>query len=201
MLDHTKEKEQTILKAARERFAHYGFSKVTMDEIAMDVEMGKASLYYYFPTKENIFRAVIQQEQNQFIEVVETILAKNISVSQKLIEYVEKRVGVFQELLNLGTLNVHSYFDTKSIYKNLFDDFHCQELKIMERLFQEGKRNGEFKKSVSKDAPQLLLHVLQGLRIRILRQLKGGKSDTKYLDQLKNEMSLFINIFIEGIKA
>ena len=123
MLDHTKEKEQTILKAARERFAHYGFSKVTMDEIAMDVEMGKASLYYYFPTKENIFRAVIQQEQNQFIEVVETILAKNISVSQKLIEYVEKRVGVFQELLNLGTLNVHSYFDTKSIYKNLFDDF------------------------------------------------------------------------------
>jgi len=201
MLDHTKEKERVILKAARERFAHFGFSKVTMDEIAKDVDMGKASLYYYFPTKESVFRSVIQQEQNHFIEVVDQILAKNISVSQKLSEYVEKRLEVFQDLLNLGTLHVHSYFDAKSIYQNLFDDFHNQELMIMKRLFLEGKKKGEFKKSTSKDAPQLLLHVLQGLRIRILRKLRGAKSDTKHLHQLKNEMSLFINIFLEGIKA
>ena len=201
MLDHTKEKERVILKAARERFAHFGFSKVTMDEIAKDVDMGKASLYYYFPTKESVFRSVIQQEQNHFIEVVDQILAKNISVSQKLSEYVEKRLEVFQDLLNLGTLHVHSYFDAKSIYQNLFDDFHNQELMIMKKLFLEGKKKGEFKKSTSKDAPQLLLHVLQGLRIRILRKLKGAKSDTKHLNQLKNEMSLFINIFLEGIKA
>ena len=42
-------KEKEILEAARSRFAHYGYSKVTMEEIALDVEMGKASLYYYFP--------------------------------------------------------------------------------------------------------------------------------------------------------
>ena len=86
-----------------------------MDEIAADVDMGKASLYYYFPAKEDLFRAVISQEQNQFIGAIEDILTKNISVSKKLVQYVEKRVDFFQDLLNLGTLNVHSYFDTKSI--------------------------------------------------------------------------------------
>ena len=69
-----KDKECAILKAARQRFAHYGYSKVTMDEIAADVEMGKASLYYYFPTKENLFQEVIVQEQDEFAEEIEKIL-------------------------------------------------------------------------------------------------------------------------------
>lgn len=200
-MENIKEKEKIILRAARERFAHYGFSKVTMDEIASDVDMGKASLYYYFPAKEDLFRAVISQEQNQFISTIENILAKDISVSQKLIEYVEERIGVFQELLNLGTLNVHSYFDSKSIYKSLFENFHSQELKLMEKLFLEGKQKGEFNKSISEDVPQLLLHILQGLRLRMLRKLKGKSNDAKYVNQLKKEMSLFIRIFIEGIKS
>ena len=67
------EKTQNILSAARRRFAHYGFSKVTMDEIAGDVEMGKASLYYYFPTKEDLFKAVVIQEQNEFVNYIETL--------------------------------------------------------------------------------------------------------------------------------
>jgi len=200
-MENIKKKEKIILRAARERFAHYGFSKVTMDEIASDVDMGKASLYYYFPAKEDLFRAVISQEQNQFISTIGIILAKDISVSRKLIEYVEERIGVFQELLNLGTLNVHSYFDSKSIYKSLFENFHSQELKLMEKLFLEGKQKGEFNKSISEDVPQLLLHILQGLRLRMLRKLKGKSNDAKYVNQLKKEMSLFIRIFIEGIKS
>ncbi|MCW8811642.1 MAG: TetR/AcrR family transcriptional regulator [Ignavibacteriaceae bacterium] len=200
-MDNTKEKTQVILRAARERFAHYGFTKVTMDEIASDVEMGKASLYYYFPAKEDLFRAVIAQEQNQFVDAIEGIISQNISVSKKLVEYVERRVEFFRDLLNLGTLNVHSYFDTKSIYKSLFENFHAQELKLMEKLIEEGKQKGEFKKSLSEDVPQLILHILQGLRVRVLRQLKGRSNDNKYVRQLKEEMSLFIRIFIEGIKA
>ena len=60
-----KTKQQIIIDAARDRFAHFGFSKVTMDEIASDVELGKASLYYYFPTKEELFKAVITLEQDE----------------------------------------------------------------------------------------------------------------------------------------
>jgi TetR/AcrR family transcriptional regulator len=200
-MDKIKIREMDILKAARERFAQYGFTKVTMDEIAADVEMGKASLYYYYPAKEDLFRAVIQNEQDQFVEAIEKILEQKGTTGKKLIQYVERRVDFFQELLNLGTLNVHSYFDTKSIYKSLFENFHAQELKFMENLIKEGKKNGEFRKSLPDEVPQLILHILQGLRVRVLRQLKNRSNDSKYIDQLKKEMSLFIKIFLEGIKA
>jgi TetR/AcrR family transcriptional regulator len=201
MVDRIKEKEQIILLAARKRFARYGFSKVTMDEIADDVEMGKASLYYYFPAKENLFKAVIQQEQNQFIDAVENILAKNIPVSKKLIEYVDLRIGISQELLNLGMLTVLSQIDTKAIYKQTFEELHKRELKFIKSLFQDGKQKGEFKKSLTQDESVLFLHILQGLKIRILRHLKGQVDDGKHLNQLKKEMKLFTKIFLEGIKA
>ncbi len=200
-MNKEKEKEQIILKAARERFAQYGFTKVTMDEIASDVELGKASLYYYFPAKEDLFRAVIQHEQNEFVKAIEKILGQKVSACKKLISYAEKRIDFFEELLNLGTLNIHSYYDRKSIYNSLFEDFNSQELKLIENIIKEGKKNGEFKKSLVDDVPLVILHALQGLRFRVLRQLKGRGSDNKHVIQLKKELSLFIKIFLEGIKA
>jgi AcrR family transcriptional regulator len=67
MPDLGHEKEHLILDAAQNRFARFGFSKVTMDEIAEDVGMAKASLYYYYPSKEDVFRAVLRREQEQFL--------------------------------------------------------------------------------------------------------------------------------------
>ncbi|MDY0082561.1 MAG: TetR/AcrR family transcriptional regulator [Ignavibacteriaceae bacterium] len=200
-MDKTKEKEQAILKAARERFAQYGFTKATMDEIASDVELGKASLYYYFPAKEDLFRAVIHHEQNEFVRAIEKILKQNTSASKKLALYVEKRLEFFEELLNLGTLNVHSISGTKSIYNSLFEDFNSQELKLIESIIKDGKKKGEFKKLLSDDLPELILHILQGLRFIALRQLKGRSNDRIYVNQLKKESGLFIKIFLEGIKA
>ena len=115
--ENTKEKVAIIINAARKRFAHYGFSKVTMDEIASDVEMGKASLYYYFPTKEELFSSVLAQEMKEFKKNIMIILDESATASDKLQKYVYKRMEFFRILLNLGTLSVHSYLDSKSIFK------------------------------------------------------------------------------------
>ncbi len=36
-------------------------------EIANDLHMTKGALYYYFPGKENLYEAVIEKEQNEFL--------------------------------------------------------------------------------------------------------------------------------------
>ena len=49
-----------IVDVARKIFTRYGFRKTTMEEIALASSMGKSSIYYYFPSKEDIFRAVVE---------------------------------------------------------------------------------------------------------------------------------------------
>ena len=196
----SKEKEKTIIDAARKRFAHYGFSKVTMEEIAGDVEMGKASLYYYFPTKEDLFRSVILEEQNELKKNIELILAKSNAASEKLQEFVELRMKFFQILLNLGTLSVHSYFDIKSMFKKLFLDFEKVELEFIRKIIDEGKTKKEFSPDLPEEAALIFLHILQGLRCRVLKWTKGQSLDEETSTNLQQEMKAATDFFIYGIQ-
>lgn len=196
-----KLKEITIINAARERFAHYGFSKVTMEEIAADVEMGKASLYYYFPTKEDLFRVVVSMEQEELKNNINLILSKNILASQKLRDYVEQRLKFFQSLLNLGALSVQTYFDIKPVFKKLFMDFESIELNLIGKIIEEGKLSKEFDPNLNKDAPLVFLHILQGLRFRVLRWNKGQRLDKETFKNLEKEMIIATDIFIRGINC
>ncbi len=201
MSEISKEKEKSILNAARKRFAHYGFSKVTMDEIAGDVEMGKASLYYYFPTKEDLFKAVVVQEQSEFVNNIESLLRKQISAAEKLNEYVEQRLKYFRDLVNLGALSVHSVFDIKSMFKKLFEDFEAQELILLGKIIEEGKSNGEFSNDLSKDFVKIFLHILQGLRFRVVKLLNEHKADEDTYKNLECEMKIATNYLIKGISC
>ncbi len=198
--ENIKEKEFLIIEAARKRFAHYGFTKVTMDEIASDVEMGKASLYYYFPTKEELFNSVLVQEMNEFKKNIMIILEKTTTASDKLQEYVNKRMEFFQILLNLGTLSVHSYTDSKSIFKKLLADLENVELELVSKIIMEGRNKNEFDAKLNSDADVIFLHILQGLRCRILKRSVSHTIDEKERKNLKKEMNAATNIFINGIK-
>ena len=54
-----------IVDVARKIFTRYGFRKTTMDEIAWATRKGKSSIYYYFPGKEDIFKAVVEKEAGE----------------------------------------------------------------------------------------------------------------------------------------
>jgi len=194
-------KEQEILDAARNRFAHYGFSKVTMDEIASDVGLGKASLYYYFPTKEELFKSVINEEQKLFVDEIEKLFCRKMSAENKLRNYVRKRLEYFRELVNLGTLNLHTLVDIKLMFKGLFEDFEQKELALIRKILDEGKINGEFDSKVNQTTTKIFLHLVQGLRLRIIKYNKDKRMDKDNYDELKEEMSVFIEIFVKGIKA
>ena len=190
-----------ILKAARQRFAHYGYSKVTMDEIAADVEMGKASLYYYFPTKENLFQEVILQEQDEFAEEIEKILKDENCAEDKLLQYVDQRLKYFQKLYNLGALSFYSFIEKKSHFRQYYKDFEERELQLMSKIFEEGQKRNEFKKDIDIKVIRVLLHILQGLRLRTLKTMAGQQIDTKSYKELKEEMLMTVEIFLSGIKC
>ncbi|HEY6907555.1 MAG TPA: helix-turn-helix domain-containing protein [Ignavibacteriaceae bacterium] len=200
-MDDINLKEKEILEAARSRFAHYGFSKVTMEEIAADIGMGKASLYYYYPTKEELFKSVIHKEQDVFIGEIEKLFCRKISAENKLRNYVKKRLEYFRELINLSALNIHSFPEIKTIFKELFEDFEYKELLLLQTIFDEGKSSGEFDSRIKPDTTKIFLHLLQGLRLRIIKFVKDNRMEKENYDELREETAVLVEIFINGIKA
>ncbi len=51
-------RQQTILKAALKVFADKGYAETSMADIGRAARLGKATLYYYFPTKDALYQAI-----------------------------------------------------------------------------------------------------------------------------------------------
>ena len=51
---------ELILRSALRVFATRGLQEATMDEIAEEAELGKGTIYYYFPSKEAILRELVE---------------------------------------------------------------------------------------------------------------------------------------------
>ncbi len=196
----SKDKEKFIVEAARKRFAHYGYSKVTMEEIATDVEMGKASLYYYFPTKENLFESVILSEQEEFIAEIKNVMTKNITASDKIHEYLDMRLEYFRQLLNLGTLNVHSFSQSRPVFRELFKGLEKIETELLNEILEDGKRSGEFRTDLPEKTVCVLVHIIQGLRLRTLKKIQDERLDDSSFQELKEEMGIMTEVFVKGMR-
>jgi TetR/AcrR family transcriptional regulator len=193
------EKLSLILSASRERFAHYGYSKVTMEELAADIGMVKGSLYYYFPTKEHLFRAIIEQEQKQFGSVIDDLLLESIPPGDKLRKYALLRARFFRDLANLGALGIQSLIKTSPAFQDIFQKFERYESTCIKNILIEGKCEKEFVVSDLNKMSHLFLHLMQGLRLRVLRISPYERLDDEVYKQLERDMQLLVEVFLGGI--
>ncbi len=198
--NHTHIKENLILTAARKRFAYYGFSKVTMDEIAADVGLAKPSLYYYYPTKESLFRAVIAHEHAHFLQKMNALLNERMPPDELLRKYVEMRFQLFRESVNLSALGVHSWIEVNAMPWDLFKSIEDQEFNLVHSILCAGRASGEFELPNPRQTATLLLHVLHGLRLRSLRTAHGPRIDDEGYTELQKEMAAVIELLVSGFK-
>jgi len=65
---------QRILDAAAQLLQRWGYSRVTIDDIAKHAGIGKGTVYLHWPNREALFLAVLQRELLQAMEGVAPIL-------------------------------------------------------------------------------------------------------------------------------
>jgi AcrR family transcriptional regulator len=194
------EKQAVILDAARKRFAYYGFSKVTMDEIAADVGMGKTSLYYYFPTKESLFQEVVKQEKNQFFTDIDSMIAEKITPCEMLRKYAAKRIEHFQNLANLRALGSQQHAEMKSWSVGLYEDFQKQEVKALMQILQVGKKSGDFIISNLEQSAEVIMQMLYGPRSWFLHKVQRNLDDEETFHLIRQATKEIVEIILNGIR-
>src|ERR1700744_4039399 len=121
-MDSTSEpqdiKKEKILEAAYQRFLHYGYSKTTMNEIAGDLSLSKALLYYYFPDKSQLYVAVMRKLAGEYLQKLQNKLDKFSDL---------KEAFVFQ-------VNTQHDFIVKNY--NFFDFFRLNEQNLPDTIWK-----------------------------------------------------------------
>src|SRR5689334_13178575 len=76
--------EPRILKAARARFLSDGVDGASLRSIASDAGTSIGMVYYYFPTKDDLFFGVVEELYGRLLQDMELAIAPDVPVRQRV---------------------------------------------------------------------------------------------------------------------
>ncbi len=163
MARNSEDVRDSIIDNSAKYFARFGLYKTTIDEIARSLGMGKSSLYYYFRSKEDIFKAVIEKEVSVLSEHVRRKLYACRTPREKLRAFSVARMLFLRELTNVYTALKDDYLTRYAFIQDLRRDYDLRETKLMSAILSEGVKSGEFE---IRDVPltsKTIITALKGL--------------------------------------
>ena len=194
------DKVQIIIEASQKRFGLFGVEKTSMREIADDLKLSKASLYYYFPDKESLYKAVVEKEQKEFIDRITERILSIEEPEQLLREYSKSRLSYFKTLLNLSRLRLEAYSGLKPGFRDTIQIFKEKEKEIIKKIFEKGIITGIFFIKDTDQTASLFLDLLKGLRVTVVNEKKTLIIEEDEYDLLLEKTIAFTNIFIKALK-
>jgi AcrR family transcriptional regulator len=194
------DKVQIIIEASQKRFGLFGVEKTSMREIANDLKLSKASLYYYFPDKESLYKAVVEKEQKEFIDKITGRILSIEEPEQLLREYCTSRLSYFRTLLNLSRLRMEAYSDLKPGFRETIQVFKEKEKEIIRKIFEKGMVSGIFFITDTDQTASLFLDILKGLRVTVVNEKETLVIEQEEYDLLLEKTIAFTNLFIKGLK-
>jgi AcrR family transcriptional regulator len=156
----------SLLDAAEETFGRKGFALATLKEIADLAGFAVGSVYLFFPSKEELFRAVWVRRGKEFMpEMAAAVESGQVADSPlaRLHRLVDFQVGFFRTHPAFGRLYLrfsgtadapHGVTDDPSV-KLRFDE----AMRMQSDLFAEGQRSGQFREG----DPAVLSRMFSGL--------------------------------------
>ena len=193
------EKINDILEAAQKRFGSYGFEKTTMNEIASDLGISKAALYYYFPDKESLYKAVVDKESDIVLSHFSKILESSEDPREVLLKYTEIRLNYFRNLMNLTRIRIEENKGVKNIMMELRIRLREKEKAQISRILTKGKELNIFDFEDIETVADLFLDTIRGITL-----IYKKNHDITYFNEEefkihRGHIILFVNIFIKGI--
>jgi AcrR family transcriptional regulator len=143
----SKSTRDAILDATDRLLARYGYKKMTIDDLAREVGIGKGSVYLHFRSKEEIALSHIDRIIERLKQRLAVIAAREIParkrVQQMLLERVLFRFDSVQHYTqNLNDMLGHIRAKLLERRERYFRD----ETKLLAAVISEGQKAGEFVK-------------------------------------------------------
>lgn len=202
----TKEEiiREEVITTAQRLFQRYGFSKTTMEDIAKAMGRGKSTLYYYYKSKDDIFKDVIIQETNEVMNAVLDVCEKEGTAQEKLFNYISTllntirtKVSLYEvmkkEFMEEGSACMHQPSLNEALLR--FDE---KQKSLLKSILLFGVQNKDFSERIIDDI-ELIAEVINislgGFILDFTLLPKKTPFDFK-----EEKVKTMINVLVHGLK-
>ena len=179
-IDIKDDVSEIILNSAKTIFARYGFKKTTMDEIAQAARKGKSSIYHYFKSKEDIFKAIVEKEADELSAAIAKAITAETTSEKKIRAYVLARMKGINNLTNLYSALKDEYLEHYSFIENVRVKYDTEEVNTIKGILKTGVEDGEFKIEDINLTAFALVTALKGLEYPLFIKNNNAKTEKRF---------------------
>lgn len=197
-------KKERIIEAALKRFSHFGISKTTMNEIADDLNISKAALYYYFPDKNSLFLEVASTILAEQLEKQHQALTDAESIPDGLMKMIDARLSFSEQfhIMKIQDLQI-DYFYKDSRFAELRQKIKEKENIIVESFLDSRIEKGEIEEIDTEKAADTINNIIMGVGMAELHFCSDPASillSTELMNGFREKMKDIIALLYRGLK-
>jgi AcrR family transcriptional regulator len=150
--------KKRILKAARKQFFTFGYSRSTMEELAIELQMSKKTLYQFFKSKQFLLESTIYDFFQELDENIDEII-KAKDKNNNRIDTLKHFLSLIQS--QISQLNVNAFEDIRKNNPEAWQTIgNLREKMInnkLRELLKQGKKDGTVRKDIDLDIIVLII--------------------------------------------
>ena len=170
-----KDREAAIVAAAMEEFCAAGLTNARLDDIATRAGVAKGTLYLYFQSKEELFKAALRSHIHPLLEAVEREVADFKGPTEELLR--RAILTMYADMAqadtgcNLMRLMIAEGQRMPDVAEFYFQEIAARGLATLRMIIWRGIALGEFRRSPAAEYPHL---VLAPCKLSMIWQLMFG---------------------------
>lgn len=180
------EVREQVVQSARQVFARYGYKKTALDDIAREARKGKSTIYYYFKSKDEIFKAVIDAEAEIRKQAIEREISQISDSKLKLKTYIYVRMLTLKMVVNYYEAIKNDLLDNLYFVNSFRDDHFDEEVKQVIKMLLEGVEIGEFTIENPELTAKTIVTLLHGFEVPLILKNLSDQELQKAVDEMLN---------------
>ena len=183
--------KKMLIEVAQELFAKKGKRNVTMNDIAEASKKGRRTLYTYFTNKDEIFRAVLNNELEYIVNQARKVASENVEPDIKLRNLAVAHLDAIKYVVDRnGSLSADFFRDIYEV-ERARRKTDQQEIDLIRATLIEGLEKKIFKTIEPDLSAIIIFYAIKGLEVPYIR-----KTLTREFEKQKKEILEFV---IRGI--
>jgi len=182
--DTTNPTQDTILDAAEQLFAKHGFTATTIKQIGKAANVNPALLYYYYDSKETLYRAMLQRILGQLFSRGADAIASATTHADRIRAFVRAQARLLGEHPHFPQLLVRELVDHRAAHaEQAITTTAAGAFKRLCEVIEAGQRDGAFRRSldpkftaISIIAQVAYFFIARPAVVMMLREAPGGPS-------------------------
>lgn len=189
-----------ILEAARQRFLADGVDGASLRGIAADAGTSIGMVYYYYPTKDELFYGVVGELYQKLLGDIERATLADAPVRERLERLLTRVARLSEDELCVCRLVVREMLTSSARFDRLRERFQHGHIPMIARLVADGYQSQTFDARLH---PMVTMLSLAGLAVvpQLIRRVLDGRLPFPDAPAGEELSQLLVRVLIEGTGA